>query len=66
MPEMVSNSNRARLIAEIAELQSLQFESNRDAVFGGWTRTAEEAHQRRADRLERLVKELEALDGLSW
>jgi hypothetical protein len=63
---MASDSRRGRLIAEIAELQSFQLESNREALFGGWTRAAEEAHQTRADRLERLVKELQALDGLSW
>ena len=62
---MASDSKRARLIAEIKELQGFQLDSNREAVFGGWTRAAEEAHQRRADRLERLVKELEALDGQS-
>ena len=62
---MASDSKRARLTAEIAELQNFQLESNRDAVFGGWTRAAEEAHQRREDRLERLVKELEALDESS-
>jgi hypothetical protein len=62
---MASDSKRARLIAEIAELRSFLVESNREAVFGGWTHAAEEAHQRRADRLECLVKELEALDGLS-
>jgi hypothetical protein len=62
---MVSDSKRSRLVAEIAELQGFQLESNREAVFGGWTRAAEEAHQRRADRLERLIKELDALDESS-
>ena len=62
---MVSDSKRSRLVAEIAELQGFQLESNREAVFGGWTRAAEEAHQRRADRLERLVKALDALDESS-
>jgi uncharacterized protein YukE len=62
---MASDLKRTELIAEIRELQSLQMESRREAVFGGWTRAAEEAYQRRADRLHRLVKELEALDGLS-
>ena len=38
---------RAKWLTEIAELQSFQFESNREAVFGGWTRAAEEAHQMR-------------------
>jgi uncharacterized protein YukE len=62
---MASGLKSAELIAEIKELQSFQMESRREAVFGGWTRAAEEAYQRRADRLHRLVKELEALDGLS-
>jgi hypothetical protein len=62
---MASDLKRTELIAEIRDLQSLQMESRREAVFGGWTRAAEEAHQRRADRLHRLIKELEALDGQS-
>jgi hypothetical protein len=62
---MASDSKHARLTAEIAELQSFQFESNREALFGGWTRAAEDAYERRADRLKRLVKELEALDESS-
>jgi len=62
---MASDLKRAALIAEIKELQSFQMESRREAVFGGWTRAAEEAHQRRADRLHRLIKELEAFDGQS-
>jgi hypothetical protein len=62
---MASDLKRAALIAEIKELQSFQMESRREAVFGGWTRAAEEAHQRRADRLHRLINELEALDGQS-
>ena len=62
---MASDFRRAKLIAEIKELQSFQSESNREAVFGGWTRAAEDAHERRADRLERLVNELEALDESS-
>lgn len=62
---MASDPRRAKLIAEIKELQSFQMESKRDAVFGTWTRAAEDAYERRADRLERLAKELEALDGSS-
>jgi hypothetical protein len=62
---MASDPRPAKLIAEIKELQSFQTESKRDAVFGAWTRAAEDAYERRADRLERLVKELEALDESS-
>jgi hypothetical protein len=62
---MASDPRRSKLIDEIKELQSFQMESNREAVFGGWTRAAEEAHQRRADRLERLIKELEVIDESS-
>ena len=62
---MASDFRRAKLIAEIKELQSFQLESNREAVFGGWTRAAEAVYERRADRLERLVNELEVLDESS-
>jgi len=59
---MASDSKRGILIAEIKELQSFQMESKRDAVFGGWTRAAEDAYDKRANRLDRLIRELEVLD----
>jgi hypothetical protein len=60
---MASDSKRAIiLIAEIKELQGFQMESKRDAVFGGWTRAAEDAYNKRANRLDRLIRELEVLD----
>jgi len=58
---MASDSKRAILIAEIKELQSFQMESKGDAVFG-WTRAAEDAYDKRANRLDRLIRELEVLD----
>jgi hypothetical protein len=61
---MAGDPERAKLIGEIIELESLQLESNREATFGGWTRVAEDEHDRRADHIKRLVKELEAL-GIS-
>lgn len=59
---MASDPRRANLVAEIAELQSLQRESIATATFAGWTREQAAAHYKRADRLERLIRELEALD----
>ena len=50
-------------MAEIIDLQKLQMESNREATFGGWTRVAQDEHDRRSDHIRRLVKELEALDN---
>lgn len=60
---MASDSKRAKLIAEIAELQRLLLESFASATFGGWTTTQVAAHDERAERLERLVRELDAVDG---
>ena len=55
---------RAELVAEITELRGLQLESSTDALFGCCTREQEAAHQERADRLARLVRELDTLDEL--
>jgi len=38
-------------------------ESFADGAFSGWPPKQEAAHSERADRLSRLVHELEALDG---
>lgn len=59
---MASDTKREQLIAAIAELRKAHMESNREATFGGWTREAEAAHERRADRIATLVRELAALD----
>ena len=60
---MASDSRRAKLADEIRELQNLQMKSIAAATFGGWTREQVAAHDKRADRLERLIREFQALDG---
>jgi hypothetical protein len=50
--KMAGDPKRAKLMAEITELQILQMESNREATFGGWTRVAQEEHDRRADHIK--------------
>jgi hypothetical protein len=57
------NKTRAELEAEVIELHKIQIESNRQAMFGGWTRKAEDEHHRRADRLAALYRQLAALTG---
>lgn len=59
---MTPNKTRAEINAEIEELHRLQIESTRQATFGGWTRDAEEEHQRRADCMAALYLQLAALD----
>jgi len=56
---------RAELVAEITELRKQQLEAAADAMFGAWTREQEDAHQKRANRLANLVRELDILDGLT-
>ncbi len=56
---------RDELIAEITELRKQQLEAAGDAMFGSWTREQEAAHQERADRLARLVLELDTLDEIT-
>ena len=60
---MAPNKTRVEIEAEIAELHTLQLESTREATFGGWTRKAEEEHQRRADSMAVLYRQLAELDG---
>ena len=59
---MASDYRRTKLVAEITELQTLQMKSIAAATFGGWTHEQVAAHDKRADRLERLIRELQALD----
>ena len=59
---MAPNKTRVEIEAEIAELHALQIESTREATFGGWTRKAEEEHQRRADCMAALYRQLAALN----
>jgi hypothetical protein len=63
---MVSDTKHTKLVAEIAELHRLQFESWRNATFGGWTREQETAHEERSRRISVLQRELNALDGTPY
>ncbi len=56
---------RAEIVAEITELRKQQLEAAADALFGAWTRVQEAAHQERAERLARLVLELDTLDEIT-
>jgi hypothetical protein len=56
---------RAEIVAEITELRTQQLEAAADALFGAWTREQEAEHQERADRLARLVLELDTLDEIT-
>jgi hypothetical protein len=58
---MASSIIRGQLMAAISELHSAQSKSYRDATFGGWTRETEAAHDRRADRIAALCRQLDAL-----
>jgi hypothetical protein len=55
---------RAQILAEINVLREQQTKDVSDAVFGGLTSGQEAAHRERADRLERLLRELDTLDEL--
>jgi hypothetical protein len=52
-------TRRAELAAEIAELQRLQMEAGKAAVFSGWTREAEDAYEMRVARIPALRRELD-------
>ena len=59
---MASSNERAEVVAEIAMLRKLQFESEIDATYLGWTLKAKIASDRRADRIASLVGVLDDLD----
>ncbi len=59
----MASPKRAELVTEITHLRKQQMESFADGAFSGWPPKQEAAHSDRADRLSRLVHELEALDG---
>jgi hypothetical protein len=56
---------RAEIVVEITELRKQQLEDAAEALFGGLTREQEAEHQERAERLARLVLELETLDEIT-
>jgi hypothetical protein len=58
---MASDSRRAKLVAEIEELQTMQTKSIAATTFCSWTHEQEVAHDKRADRLESLLRQAEPL-----
>ena len=58
---MTSDGIRSQLLAEISELSKRRMETNRQATFGGWTREVEDEHERIADRIADLRRQLDAL-----
>jgi hypothetical protein len=60
---MASDPRPAKVADEIRELQRLQMKSIASATFGGWTNEQVAAHDKRAEPLALLIRELDALDG---
>jgi hypothetical protein len=58
---MTSDPKYAKLIAEMAEFQRLQMKSIANATFGGWTHEEVAAHDKRANRIAALRRQLDAL-----
>ncbi len=56
-------NKRAELISAIEELRKQQLEFSRQVTFGGWTREVDEAHERRAERIAALCRQLDPPDG---
>ena len=61
LTEMEPTTRHSDLVAEIAELQHQQLESFADATFAGFTAEQNTAHNARADRMEALQRELQAI-----
>ena len=58
---MANSPKHARLVAEMSLLQKQQLESIDNAAFCGWTAIAKAEHDRRADRLDLLLRQLAEL-----
>jgi hypothetical protein len=54
-------NRRAALAAELAKLREQQMESNTNATFAGWNPEQTAEHEKRADRISSLSRELNAL-----
>jgi hypothetical protein len=61
----IAPRTRDVIVAEITELRKQQLEAATEAVFGGLTREQRAEHQERADRVARLIRELDILDELT-
>ncbi len=62
---MADHSERAAIVAEIAELQKQHSEAHIKAIYVGWTREEESVRWKRNARLALLHRELTGLDGTS-
>jgi hypothetical protein len=58
----MASKTRAELKVELAKLRKQHYEAIANATFGGFTQQQEAAHERRANHMESLIRELEALD----
>ena len=56
-------SKCVELLSEIEEFRRQQLEFSRQATFSGWTREVHEAHERRAERIAALCRQLAPPDG---
>jgi len=65
LDDSMTPRTRDEIVAEITELRKQQLEAATDAVFGGLTREQQAEHQERADRVARLIRELDILDKLT-
>jgi hypothetical protein len=62
---MADDSERAAIVAEIAELQKQHSEAHIKAIYVGWTREEEAARQNRDGRIALLHRQLAGLDRTS-
>jgi len=62
---VTDHSERAAILAEIAELQKQHSEAHIKAIYVGWTREEEVARNKRDARLAPLNRQLAGLDRIS-
>lgn len=62
---MADSSKDASLLAEIARLRQQQLEDVGDATYVGWTQEESATHERRANRIADLFRQIERHDGTS-
>jgi len=62
---MADHSERAAILAEIAELQKQHSEAHIKAIYLGWTREEEAARNKRDAQLAMLHRQLTRLEGTS-
>jgi len=63
--KVADHSERAAIVAEIAELQKQHSEAHIKAIYIGWTHEEEAARQKRDARLALLNRQLAGFDRIS-